>query len=135
MARTLHKYASPDIRERLHDQQSVWVYTLVDPRDLLPRYVGSSANVHERYKTHRRFGLGRSDPKKKRHRWIAHLGRCGFDPLLYLVERVDGATRGGHGEAWQAEIKWIRRFGEAGYPLLNDGHVRVDESGVSAIKR
>jgi hypothetical protein len=83
----------------------VWIYALVDPHLLLPRYVGQSRSVFERFNQHNSsttsYGMGE---------WRNGLRES---PMLLLLKRV----RPQHAVA--AEEWWIAEGLRRGWPLLN----------------
>lgn len=87
-------------------RRQVWIYALVDPRDLKPRYVGQSRSVLQRYDQHyfntTTKGLGA---------WMGELGSR--RPMLLLLDRVKPEL------ADAAEEWWIREGQKRGWALLN----------------
>lgn len=85
-----------------------FIYILVDPNTLRPRYVGRSVNPIERYRSH----LTMRGPSAKRD-WLKALLAQGQYPILHVVDIVTGD------EAVSVEHSLIRRLLKEGEPLLN----------------
>jgi predicted GIY-YIG superfamily endonuclease len=99
---TLPHYASND--------NPVYVYRLVDPRDEQTFYVGISADLYERFKQHMRCD-GTNLQKDQR---IQEILKAGHVPLIRTVERTENFE-----QALECEAAWIKTFLDAGIPLLN----------------
>lgn len=83
------------------------IYTLSDPRNSVPRYIGKTTNAVLRMKEHLK-----ATGSTKRAKWIGSLLRDGVEPVLEAVEVVQGS--------WQeAEVYWIAQFRAWGFNLLN----------------
>jgi len=89
-----------------------FIYQLVDPRDNLPHYIGSTRNVDRRLYEHIR-GDGSGNALKDA--WIDELNSCGLEPILQEIEIVEGTLQ----DAVEREIDWIRFFAEKEAPLTN----------------
>ncbi|MBM3149600.1 MAG: hypothetical protein FJZ88_06200 [Chloroflexi bacterium] len=86
-----------------------YIYGLKDPRDGQIYYVGKSNHPEKRKKEH----LENETCNAHRVEWIQDLGQCGLEPELVILEKVER-------ENWQeAEIYWIARGYEEGWPLIN----------------
>lgn len=86
------------------------VYGLFDPRDHLPRYVGSTVmTLPNRLSQHRG-----ADGARRIHLWFALLRREGVEPLISPIYVV-GDMR----TARVLEASTIRRFLDEGMPLFN----------------
>ena len=87
------------------------VYALVDPRDMVVRYVGYSGQVQKRYLGHCR---GRSSVPVAA--WIEELKAHGLAPILWILEEhiPDHIT------AERREWHWTAFFLAEGAPLLNN---------------
>ena len=87
----------------------IYIYTLVDPKTSLVRYVGMAKNVEKRYKEH----FTRLDKNTHKTNWIKQLLSQGIYPELHIQQKIKM-------EYWQeAEQFWISYYRNAGYPLTN----------------
>jgi len=88
------------------------IYVLIDPRNQEIRYVGKTTQrLSDRLSCHR-TGARRGD-RDWRSRWIAKLLRCGYDPIILLVQEVDSTE-------WDlAENYWIKYYRSMGCRLTN----------------
>lgn len=88
--------------------QTIYIYTLSDPRDGRVRYVGQSYDPKKRLKTHKE----KWDNIPKRL-WLKELSSNGLRPVLDVLESVsDGSHR-------TREAFWIKHYLDLGYDLLN----------------
>jgi hypothetical protein len=94
----------PDIRD-----VTVYIYGLVDPRDLSLRYVGKSANPRLRVNYHASEGGG-----LRTYHWIWTLRVLGFEPLLQTLRVMPPGE-----DAAAAEREEIAGAASRGCPLLN----------------
>ncbi|MDZ7802097.1 MAG: GIY-YIG nuclease family protein [Trueperaceae bacterium] len=97
------------------------IYAIRDPRTLEVVYVGRSENVELRAQKH----LGVPSHKRGQARlqaFVRKLRREGFEPVFEFLEVV------GSFSARAAETQYIRRFEEAGHPLLNT-QLMIREAG------
>jgi hypothetical protein len=87
------------------------IYSLTDPRDGRVRYVGKTNDIRIRLSNHVSQAL---HYRKRNHRvnWIRSLVEGGQLPVLSILEE-------GAGDWAAAEKKWIARFRQAGYELVN----------------
>lgn len=81
------------------------IYVLVDPRDGLIRYVGTSQNPNTRLKEHVREIDGESKVKV----WVKELVSAGLRPLMVIVDTVVSD------EAEKTEMEWIDHFDKFGH--------------------
>lgn len=86
----------------------VWIYALVDPRDMLPRYVGQSRNPTARYDGHTS-----STTTNAMRPWRRDVFAAGLMPHMLLLERVLEP------QALFTEGRWIDEGKRRGWPLLN----------------
>ncbi len=91
--------------------RTTYLYTLSDPRDGRIRYVGKTVNVADRLYMHLYNATHGRDTHKDR--WIRTLLAAGVEPLLTVVDEVQG-------EVWkESEIYWIDTLRAEGYDLTN----------------
>jgi len=86
-----------------------FIYALIDPKLIVPRYVGKTFNLRERFQEHMRI-------RRRTHRdnWIRKLKSVGLAPMMQILAILPPD------EKWQdVEQEYIRRFRAAGYPLVN----------------
>lgn len=116
------------LRPRRIDQPTgLSIYALIDPRDMLIRYVGfTKRELHRRLEVH----LGRPVNKAMRQ-WFASLALAGTAPL---IERICWTTE----ERWERDemywIGWCRQIGR----LLNvdaGGDYRLSKNVINPAKR
>lgn len=88
--------------QRKHAPGTAGVYVLVDPRTLVPRYVGSTRHAEHRLYSHM-AGPGKRTPKQ---RWLAELKAAGLWPELWVVEEGDFGPRQS-ARRHEAERRWI----------------------------
>jgi hypothetical protein len=95
---------------RLRDQSTI--YLLIDPRDGLIRYVGSTSRpVRVRFLSHR--GAARRGSHHPVAVWVRGLLDAGLDPLLVPLDSVPASVAGA------AEDYWITFYLDGDAPLLN----------------
>ena len=93
-------------------QLTYGIYALVDPRDMLPRYVGRSLDPATRIGGHIKEARW-VNPKK--HAWIRELRRAtGSRPFLLVLASVRGTLN-----AVECEQFWVDHGRMRGWPLLN----------------
>lgn len=85
------------------------IYALVDPRDGLIRYVGSSKNPNTRLKEHVREIDGDSNLKV----WLRDLAEQKLMPLMVILDTQVS------GESESCEMEWIQHFDRFGYIYNN----------------
>lgn len=90
-----------------------WIYALVDPRDLKPRYVGQSVAPIVRLYQHLS-----STTSRGLSAWRRELREQRMRPMLLLLERVKAEWGDG------AEEHWIAAGLREGWPLLNVTRLR-----------
>lgn len=95
----------------LSNPQFYIIYSLVDPRDYLPRYVGFTTNPERRMLKHK-YELNGQNPEKET--WIEELKRSGLEAIFQPLEVVKGLT-----EAREREIYWVRYYLKKGITLTN----------------
>lgn len=89
--------------------KNTFIYALRDPRDYTVRYIGKSNDPEARLQAHMKDK--KSNPIKTR--WIDELLAEKLEPELEILENVVL-------DEWQeAEIKWIAKGREEGWPLTN----------------
>lgn len=88
------------------------IYVLKDPRDGAIRYVGKSVDSARRYKRHiYEARKGRHD--SARMRWLRELLEAGYEPIMEVVETVEG-------NGWpERERWWMEKFLDDGCDLTN----------------
>lgn len=69
------------MRGSYRKQGTCGVYALIDPRTKELRYVGGSANIEARYKSH----VSGSDTPPKRKAWVFELRAAGLKPELVVL--------------------------------------------------
>lgn len=88
------------------------IYTLIDPRTSLIRYVGKTENTTDRLSSHIREA--KKGTQSYVYNWIRELLRLDLVPLIKTIEECNN---------WQErEIFWIQKLREDGYPLTNASH-------------
>ena len=89
---------------------TVYIYSLIDPRDDEIKYVGKTKDLDERLKSHFHDARRFNTPKNA---WLLKLKRLGLRPRIEVLEEVDDSR-------WpEAERKWIARLRHNGCPLKN----------------
>ena len=91
--------------------ETIYIYTLSDPRDSAIRYVGQAKDPKKRLEGHGHSeGTGKSE-------WIKALRELHLRPILTVVDecQVD--------EAVAKEKHWIEQLASEGQPLLNHLHM------------
>jgi hypothetical protein len=114
------------------DQSTIhftYIYLLLDPFDMKPRYVGQTRNPTRRLYHHLRDK--RDTPK--RH-WLDGLAIWGVDPIIEVIAVIDP------GDADEEERFWIAGLLERGYHLTNatsggDGHFTLSASARAKIAK
>jgi predicted GIY-YIG superfamily endonuclease len=89
--------------------ETTYIYALKDSRDGLIYYVGKSDHPQQRLYEH----LSNDITNRERAQWIANLLESGEYPELEILEEVPIT------EWQQAEISWISKGRELGWPLTN----------------
>lgn len=89
-------------------KRCVWIYALIDPRDMRPRYIGASVQPVTRYRQH--LASTTSDGLRA---WRRELRELRARPMLLLLERVKAPF------GIAAEEHWIDAGLREGWPLLN----------------
>lgn len=100
-------------------RQRSFVYGLVDPRDLVIRYVGRTASgLPKRLGQHLAPSkLAQDTPLAA---WLRELVALEEEPIILMLSSVTEDSTEQDGEAWrQAEQKWIVRLRAMGASLLN----------------
>ena len=88
----------------------IYIYCLVDPETLEPRYVGKTNNLAVRYKNH--LNKARDKNTHKRN-WLMKLKDLGLKPDLEILEETSV-------DEWKEREKyWIRMYRKAGFKLTN----------------
>jgi predicted GIY-YIG superfamily endonuclease len=114
---------SETLKDRPNKPTPHFIYTLIDPRNNLPRYVGYSADPYKRFCKHvEEVG------ETHKCRWIAELLNLQLMPRLSVLCIVQGSR-----EACRIEVAWIRKLKERSIDLTNttiggDGRVGVKQS-------
>lgn len=108
MSNLLKQVAEPQ------NQDTTFIYGLVDPRSGYVRYVGKSNNPKRRRHLH--LNPSSLRPKTRKNRWIIGLLNAGKRPELILLEQVSDSS-------WEeAEIRWIAYYRSIPqYPQLTNG--------------
>lgn len=89
---------------------SVYIYSLIDPRDDEVKYVGKTKDLAERLKSHLKDAKRSNTPKNA---WLLKLRRLGLKPQVEVLEEVAESD-------WElAERRWIRKFRREGCFLKN----------------
>jgi hypothetical protein len=88
----------------------VWIYALVDPRDISVRYVGRSRKPIARFLVHRSNAA--SPGNRRLHEWTRELAANDLRPMLLLIEKCPML------DAASSEQKWIDHFRARG-PVFN----------------
>lgn len=86
------------------------IYTLIDPRDYQPRYVGITKDVYERFVRHIR--CDGDNPAKDA--WIQELRALNQMVIMQVV-----GTTHTREEALRRETEWIHAYHTSGYQLFN----------------
>lgn len=86
------------------------VYTLIDPRDDVVRYVGITENVYSRFSQHLQCNENNLDKNK----WIQELKDCNLMLLMRTLETVETLE-----EAREREQEWIHHYLSQGVRLFN----------------
>lgn len=90
------------------DERTVYIYTLIDPRDDKVRYVGATLNIKATVSRHI------SQPvNKKKTAWIAELKSQKLRPRIEVVDTATVPTR------LEVERKWVSHYLRLGADLLN----------------
>lgn len=90
--------------------ETVYIYSLIDPRDGEVKYVGKARDIEDRMRTHFKDAKRRNTPKNA---WLRKLRRLGLRPEVRVLEEVAKSEWPG------AEKKWIAIFRKRGAPLKN----------------
>jgi len=96
---------------------SAWViYSLIDPRDQQPRYIGSSIRLRKRILEHvaDALRLCANDPQTAKDKWIRSLAASGMKPSSSILEEGSGDSA-----CMAAEKRWISHFRNLGIALTN----------------
>jgi hypothetical protein len=103
----------------------MYIYALVDPRDNKTRYVGVTKDPLNRFRSHLRVNQSVMRHGKKRCEWIAELREGRLAPKMIILEESDW-------DNWQkAEQWWIRHMRETGYDLLNVNNGGIGPNSIS----
>lgn len=90
------------------EENKVFIYALVDPRDGSVRYVGKTKSVKHRLKNHKN-----ENGCLRKNRWIALLKSFGLVPEIIVLEEVFESV-------WQDKEKWwIKHHKDLGCDLTN----------------
>lgn len=100
-----------------------WVYALTEPETDEVRYVGVTADLFVRYKSHVYLKHGRGF-NKELVAWIQSLVATGGAPGLRTLERTKTPN--------SCEAKWIKAMKAAGCRLFNSVHFHEPKSGQAA---
>ena len=89
---------------------TVYIYSLIDPRNGEIKYVGKTKDLDVRLKSHLHDAKRTNTPKNA---WILKLRRLGLKPQMEMLEEVPEPE-------WpKAERKWIAKLRRKGCPLKN----------------
>lgn len=91
---------------------TVWVYTLDDPRSGAPRYVGRSVSPKDRLQQHKHMAHRLVDPPPV-GAWIEDLREEGLEPVLQVRQGASG------GASELCEAAWIDHLESEDCDLLN----------------
>lgn len=76
---------------------AVYIYALLDPRTMRPRYIGKTQRLEYRLYQHMR-----ATRRSRKGNWLADLRELGLKPLMTILEEVPPE------KSWEeAEIRWI----------------------------
>lgn len=100
-------------------RQRSFIYGLVDPRDLVIRYVGRTASgLPKRLGQH--LAPSKLAQETPLAAWLRELVALEEEPIILMLASVTEDSTEKDGEAWrQAEQKWIVRLRTMGADLLN----------------
>ena len=102
-----------------------YIYALLCPDDGKARYVGQSRKPALRFRQHLSGALGTQERRyDAKDRWIQDLSDRGLEPVLAVLEEIEGiAVDYGPGSTRRRiqgiESRWINRLREKGHPLTN----------------
>ena len=97
------------------------IYGLIDPRDRLPHYVGSTVDAIVRFDGHLR---DTADTPKTR--WLSELKAANLRPELVILATVPVGNR------FTEEYKWIYLARVSGWPLTNTVAMKSDKYTATA---
>lgn len=66
----------------------VYIYELIDPRDMLPKYIGYTVHLRTRYIDHIKSIKARREKYTKKKNWITHLLRNNLYPFINILDKV-----------------------------------------------
>ncbi|MEL6826612.1 MAG: GIY-YIG nuclease family protein [Pseudomonadota bacterium] len=90
-------------------------YAIYDPRSLWPVYVGQTKNFEQRKSDHLTTHRERKKhPPGSREFYLKALHKARLEPRFMVLEVVETES-----ESLKSETKWIQKYSEAGFPLLN----------------
>lgn len=95
------------------EQNTNYLYVLIDPATKEYRYVGISGNPPLRLQAHIQQARSKADSNKHKRRWINNLSKQNLKPELVVV------CRGTRAFVCEREIELIARLREKDYPLVN----------------
>lgn len=84
----------------------VYIYAIINPIDGMPFYVGETSNTEARFKHH-------LDCRERSQYIISDILSNNLKPEFQILEVCE---YGGHKTL---EIKWMKKYLELGYPLIN----------------
>jgi len=92
-----------------NDDETVYIYALIDPRDERVRYVGQAVNPARRYRDH----LAQKNTSTRKRDWIDELILLGLAPIIKVIEQCQ------KGNVDKREIHWIAHHRNLNTDLLN----------------
>jgi hypothetical protein len=102
-----------------------YIYTLTDPVDNLPKYIGKTKNLKDRLRKHLlpSYLTNIWLPKSK---WIIYLKKNGLKPIMEILDEGD------ENNINDLEIYWISQFKTWGFKLKNatDGGIVITPKGM-----
>jgi len=96
--------------------ETIYIYTLTDPRTDLVRYVGLTRRPKKRYKRHleegRTYNKDKTNPHKRN--WIRGILLDNLKPIMTIIFIAHSSA-----EADDSERRWIQFYNNRGCNLLN----------------
>lgn len=87
----------------------IYIYVLIDPRNLTNRYIGKTDKLKTRYRTHCR----KQHENNYRAHWLSELRAFGLKPIMEVVETCDESI-------WERREQWWIAYGRfLEWPLTN----------------
>ena len=103
------------------DNSKTFIYALVDPRDLLIKYIGKADDPYDRlYKHMTPFAL---KTKTRKNSWLKSLKDKKLKPIVEIIDTIDNTEWG----FW--ERHYISLYKSWGFNLTNDPHCEGGEAG------